>query len=302
MPIISFKEYKEKFERLIKDVNISKIEFDSTIKDLIFQTPLGAMQLNYTPFLIRTSLLGENEACAKVARCSYVPDSMRDSIPMQRCNFKKQQVFYASIAGGMKNFSDGAQPSLMETVVQRIIDDPSFDGRVAAASKWQIKQQPVFWFLSHRADSIANNENFKYLFNHFDKVLRDNSSSGEHYKGFTEKLNYLSELFCKDYDREKTYEVTATYYNKVMELFKPFNNSYDALIYPSANTRGEGMNIVLTKDYVDKQNIYCDLVVLYTINRNPNNPKNIWFVPFAQATPDKFGNLDFKPLDKDMFN
>ena len=57
------------------------------------------------------------------------------------------------------------------------------------------------------------------------------------------------------------------------------------------------MNIVLTKDFVDKQNVYCDLVVLYSINRNPSNAKNIWFTPMAQAIPDEFGNLDFKPID-----
>ncbi len=186
--------------------------------------------------------------------------------------------------------------------MQRIIDDPSFDGRIAAASRWQIKQQPVFWFLPHRTESISNNENFKYLFNHFDNVLKGNTSSNELYNGFTEKLYYLSELFCRDYDKEITYEVTAAYYNKVMELFEPFNSTYDALIYPSANTKGEGMNIVLTKNYVDKQGIYCDLVVLYSIKRNPEDAKNIWFIPTAQAVPDKRGNLDFKPLNKNMLD
>ena len=56
------------------------------------------------------------------------------------------------------------------------------------------------------------------------------------------------------------------------------------------------MNIVLTKEYVDRKSIYCDLVVLYTINRNPNNNRNIWFIPFAQAIPDERGNLGFKPI------
>jgi hypothetical protein len=83
-----------------------------------------------------------------------------------------------------------------------------------------------------------------------------------------------------------------------MSVANPDNSYYDALIYPSANTKGEGMNIVLTKDYVDKQSIYCDLVVLYEINRNPEDAKNIWFTPLAQAVPDETGNLDFKPLNK----
>src|SRR6266481_2099652 len=97
MSIISFKEYKEKFEKLLTDVTISKAEFDSFIEDLIFQAPLGAMLLNHTPFLIRTSLLDENETCTNVSRCSYVPDKKKNNIPLQRCNLKDQQVFYASI-------------------------------------------------------------------------------------------------------------------------------------------------------------------------------------------------------------
>jgi len=184
--------------------------------------------------------------------------------------------------------------------MQKIIDDPTFDARQAAASRWQIKQQPAFWFLPHYNESIKNNENFKFLFNHIESFLRESNTSNLSYENFTEKLNYLSGLFCRNYERERAYKVTATYYNKVMDLFKPFDSSYDALIYPSANTNGEGMNIVLTKDYVDEQNIVCDLVVLYTINRNPINSKDIWFTPFAQAIPDEFRNLEFTPLNWNM--
>jgi hypothetical protein len=293
-------EYKEKFERLLTEVNMSNREFDYFIEDLISQAPMGAMQLKLPPFLIRTSLLDENETCTNVTRCSYVPDSIKSKIPMQRCNLEGQQVFYASIPGGMRNFSDGAQPSLMETVMQKIIDNPTFDARKAAVSRWQIKHQPIFWFLPHYTNSIRNNQHFKFLFNQFDEFLKMNSKSIEQYKNFTEKLNYLSELFCRNDEKEKTYKVTAAYYNKVMSLDKPDNICYDALIYPSANTKGEGMNIVLTKDYVDQKNIYCDLVVLYSINRNLDNAKNIWFIPTAQAIPDESGNLEFKPIENNL--
>jgi hypothetical protein len=300
MPIISFNEYKEKFERLISDENISISDIYSIVEDLIYQVPLDAMQLSQPSFLIRTSLLDKDEICSNISRCSYVPDSKKSIIPLQRCNFEFQQVFYASIPGGMKSFRDGAQPSLMETVMQKVIDEPTFDARNAAVSRWKIKRPPVFWSLPHYVDSINNNENFKFLFNQFDSFLKKNTVSNENYQNFTEKLNYLSDLFCRSYNRERAYRVTATYYDKVMKSFKPFSSSYDALIYPSANTRGEGMNIVLTKDYVDQKNIYCDLVVLYSINRNLDNAKNIWFIPTAQAIPDESGNLEFKPIENNL--
>lgn len=298
MSIITFSDYKEKIERLITDETLSIDDFDLEIEDLVYQIPTGALQLenNQLHFVIRTSLLNADETCTNVSRCSYVPDCLKDNIPLQRCNIEKQQVFYASIPGGMLNLRDGAQPSLMETTMQKIIDDPTFNLRDAAVSRWRIKVQPIFWYLPHYSHSILKNQNFKSLHEQFDTFLK-NDCEPENYQNFTEKLNYLSGLFCGNYNRERTYKVTAAYYNTVMRLFKPFNNGCDALIYPSANTEGEGMNIVLTKEYVDRKSIYCDLVVLYKIIRNPNNLKNIRFIPYAQAKPDENGNLDFKPLN-----
>lgn len=302
MSIITFSDYKERFERLFNDETISKIDFDLEIEDLVYQIPTGASQLenNQLHFIIRTSLLNENETCKNVSRCSYVPDCLKENIPLQRCNIEKQQLFYASVPGGMLNLGDGAQPSLMETTIQKIIDDPTFNLRDAAISRWRIKVQPVFWYLPHYSHSIVKNQNFKSLHDQFDTFLR-NDCETEDYQNFTEKLNYLSELFCRNYNRERTYIVTAAYYNAVIRLFKPFNNDYDALIYPSANTEGEGMNIVLTKEYVDRKSMYCDLVVLYKIIRNPDDFKNIRFIPYAQAKPDENGNLDFKSFDESMF-
>lgn len=294
--LITQKEYIGKFEKLLSVANISEVEFNTIIKELVFQTPQNAEQRDI-PFVIRTSLLDKNEKCKNISRCSYVPDFLKEKIPLQRCNFKEQQVFYASIASGMKNFSDGAQPSLIETTMQRIIDDPKFDARIAAASRWRFVDQPIFWHLSHFENSVKQNENFSFLFNQFDNHLKNHCTSNDEYQNFTEKLNYLSELFCRDYDREKVYKITASFHNMVIKSFRPFGKMYDAFIYPSAYTNGEGMNIALSKEFVYHKKIYCDLVVLYKINRNPADTMNIWFAPFAQSKPDELGNLNFFSID-----
>ena len=111
MSLIPFKIYKNKFEKLLSNSYKSEAEFDATIEDLIYQVPIGALSLKKMPFLIRTSILELDEVCLNVSRCSYVPDSIKNAIPLQRCNLEHQQVFYASVAGGMTNFSDGAQVS-----------------------------------------------------------------------------------------------------------------------------------------------------------------------------------------------
>lgn len=81
----------------------------------------------------------------------------------------------------MTNFSDGAQPSLMETTMQKIIDDPTFDLREAAASRWKIKRQPIFWFLPHCLDSTMKNQNFKFWYDHFDAFLKPLSISATNF-------------------------------------------------------------------------------------------------------------------------
>ena len=296
MEIISASNYKHQFEKLITDTIISDLEFESAVQDLIFQTPI-AMNKMAIPFVVRTSVLGRNEICSNISRCSYVPDSLKDNIPKQRCNFEGQQVFYATIPGGMTNFSDAAQPALLETTMQKIIDDPTFDSRLAAVSRWQIIEQPLFWFLANNIDSVKYNENFKFLFEQTNSFLKENSPVIE-FQNFTERLDYLSQLFCRNSNKQEIYKVTEAFYNGVMRTFKPFDKLFDALIYPSANTYGEGMNIVLRKEYINNKNIYCDLVVLYVIIRNAKNSKDIRFESFAEAKPDELGNLHFKPIEK----
>ena len=44
MSLITYEEYKEKFERLLSDTDISEVEFNVLIKELVFQTPQNAEQ------------------------------------------------------------------------------------------------------------------------------------------------------------------------------------------------------------------------------------------------------------------
>ncbi len=216
MGIITYEEYKTLFEKLLLNYEITENEINSTIDILINQTPFNWWQLKRTPFLIRASLLDEGEICSNISRCSYVPDHLVKKIPLGRCNFEEQQIFYACIPGEMQNFSDGAQPALMETLLQKIVDEPKFNGRIAAVSRWQVIKQPTFGMLLHNAKSRLTNKNFAHFYNEFDNDLKANSVTESDYICFSKKLKYLSELFCKNDNRENTYKVTSTYYNKMM--------------------------------------------------------------------------------------
>jgi hypothetical protein len=73
--------------------------------------------------------------------------------------------------------------------------------------------------------------------------------------------------------------------------------SIDGLIYPAANSEAEGMNIVLRKELVDENLLWCDLVVMYSMQRNPSNRKQIVFSEASNSCiPDAAGNLKFNAI------
>lgn len=197
----------------------------------------------------------------------------------------------------MTNLSDGAQSAFMETCFDRIKEDLTFDNRFVVATRWMFKKPPLVWVLPFHSGSMELNENFKFLFEQFDKVLKEQSVDEATYLDLKAKAEFLSGLFCCSENKLATYRVTATVHN---ELIRNFNAQMEdrlhGLIYPSANTKGEGMNIVLEKDFITPDNIYCDHATLYFFRRTPGNHKDISFFLFADGEPKENGDVDLTPL------
>lgn len=294
MNVITSEEYIQYLEHLMSNESLSCEDIKLDIRFLITQTPVSFQQIPFS-FIVRTSVLGINEACSNISRCTYNPDSR--GIPLQRCNYAEQQVFYGSVPGGMKNLGDAAQSSFMETCFDRIKEDPSFSDRFIVSTKWTLKKAPLLWVLPFHVGSIELNENFDFLFRNFDTYLQDNSQTTSQYLDLKRKVEYLSGLYCKNENKKVAYKITATFHNELRDLFNAkMEDKIDGLIYPSANTGGEGMNMVLNKEFIANENIVCDLAVLYHYRRNETNARDISFFPVAEAIPTSSGELSFEPL------
>lgn len=296
MVAITLKKYIESFNKMLNDPDLSCESIKGRINKLIQQTPISFQQINLN-FLVRTSVLEKGEICTNISRGSYNPD--RDGIPLQRCNYKKQQVFYGTIPGGMKNFGDGAQTSFMETCFDKIKEDPTFTNRFILTTRWKFKYPPLVWVLPFHSGSIELNDNFKFLFTQFDSFLKRESKDESTYLDLKAKAEFLSGLYCTNENKKAAYRITATFHNELCKAFDlQMEEKLQGLIYPSANTKGEGMNIVLNKDFVIADNIFCDHAVLYYFQRHPDDPKDISFFPVAACDPDENGNLHFVALKK----
>ena len=207
------------------------------------------------------------------------------------------KFFYGSIPGGMTNFSDGAQSSFMETCLDRIKNDATFDKRFVVATRWMFLKPALLWILPFHSESIELNKNFKFLFNQFNSFLYEHSIDESSYTDMKSRVEYLSGLFCRNENKSAVYRVTATFHNEVIRTFNDrLQDKLQGLIFPSANTKGEGMNVVLNKDFINEENIRCDHAVLYYFQRDPRNIMDISFLPIASCEPKDNGAIDFEIL------
>jgi hypothetical protein len=163
-----------------------------------------------------------------------------------------------------------------------------------------LKKAPVVWVLPSYPGSVELNENFKFLSENFDTILKQRAIDEGQFLDLKSKAAFLSSLYCCADNKQSVYRLTATFHNEFCRIFsKQASRKIDGLLYPSANTKGEGMNVVFDKDYIQDENVICDHAVLYHYLRDPNNNKSISFLPIAACNPQLNGNLSFIPLTDD---
>src|SRR5687767_11897860 len=102
--------------------NISPNELEAPIDAYIKGKPI----LPYTDFayafVVRSSpnTLSPGEVFKSISRCSFPPDP--EKIRIQRCNYDKQQVFYAAVTADTETIK-AADTAMMETCFNLIKSD-----------------------------------------------------------------------------------------------------------------------------------------------------------------------------------
>jgi hypothetical protein len=70
--------------------------------------------------------------------------------------------------------------------------------------------------------------------------------------------------------------------------------NYDGIMYPSANTGGQGINIALKKELVDTGILQFELAMMHSIQRLPNDEKHLNVMPASrEAYADENGRIYF---------
>jgi len=243
-------------------------------------------------FIVRSSMHSEepDDAVFKnISRCSYPPDSMKESIKLQRANYPGQQVFYCTYPSETPNAS-ASITCIVETAWEHITDY-SKERIITTMTRWDLNRPLELWVVPFSDICILKNPEFKRISDHFSDILSHKDLIGSE---TLEAIRFFSEMFCKVENKLVAYKITSAFYNYLLGIEKESGLKIDGLLYPSANTEGAGLNLVLKKDLVDDKIMNCTHVVMWAIQRTRNDPKHLKVFPISNgAVPDSEGNFRF---------
>jgi len=283
--------FKKRLSLLI-DKSSSQAVIEQEIFDFFVTKPIPILKVAH-PFVARARINSNSEIFSNVSQLSYNPKKTK--IKLQRANYPRQQVFYGSVPSVATN-SDCQSTALVETCMEHVKDHSQL--RVyLTISRWVINRPLVVSILPFSSISCKRNSDFKRANENYTKIIFESIDKRYHSarQYFIDSLEFMSDIFCQTNDKQKCYQISASYYNVVNRFFKNKNIYLDGLIYPSANTEASGMNIALRKETVVDGTINCDFVAMMAMQRDPANPKNISFQSVSdEQHPDKNGNFVFR--------
>ncbi len=286
-------KFKKKLLTLVRQ-SACQEKIEQAVYDFFLTKPIPVVQATH-PFLARARMNFKGEVFSNVSQLSYNPDI--SGIKLQRANYLGQQVFYGAIPSATK-YADCQSTALIETCMD-CVRDVSVSKAYLTLSKWLISRPLTVSILPFSAISCSKNCDFKTANENCQKIITESlgGAQTEASEYFIDSLAYMSDIFCQVENKETCYCISAAYYNVLQSFFRNRKIALDGLVYPSANTDASGMNIVLRKEVVDDFSVYFDMAIMFSMKRNPNNPKDISFDAASEAQkPDHLGNFCFRNI------
>lgn len=290
---IKLDEFKEEIINLAFEPKTKQRQIEKLIEDYFIHLPIPNMEVDFS-FLARCRYNAPGEVFSHVDQLSYNPNP--NKIGLQRCNYKRQQVFYAAAPTKSDEWSM-TSTAILEACMEYIKgEDATF--HYLTLSRWKVNRPLMLFMLPYSEKSFSKNADFKNAKENFDIIIEKYSNSTNdmerHYK---DSLEFISDVFCERENKDFYYRISSAYFNFIMNSALARGISVDGLVYPSANTDGEGINIVLRKELVDTKIVYYDNAIMFKAQRDPNKKKEFVFtVASSLAEIGNGGTLNFKSI------
>lgn len=285
---MGFLEFKNKIEDLAESNSDNLRKIQALITRFFKNKPIPHLDCTHQ-YVVRASKNNPGEVFSKVSRCSYNP--FPKTIPIQRCNYSGQQIFYCSLYSKTEQAST-TMTCLAETGWE-YVEDLKLASCNFTLSRWVLKRPLKLFALPFSKISCEKNDDFKRI---KENIVIDINSKFEYTDEIMQCLEYISDVFCKREEKNKYYKISAAFFNALI-FYQHYNKiSFDGLIYPSANTEGAGINLALYKELIDEKVLECDVATMYVMKRNPLNLKHLVAVPISNNSwTASNGSLYFRP-------
>lgn len=242
---MSVKEFSERLWIMACDLSISEYEIENFIRYHLRKNKFVVLSWEYFNLYCRASINDGSTLFTNVDRCSFNPNL--DSIALQRCNYERQQVFYASIP--MDSEVTCSATAQSEVSFEQLAKNHAIKWHYITLSQWK-PERPLNLFVFPLAKrSIEQNRDFQKGLAEWSNEIRKLIPDKIEAEKYTSLLKYFSDVFCKD-DNQKGnwYRISAPFYNCLMRFSREDSLNIDGVVYPSANTNSGGTNIVLNKE------------------------------------------------------
>lgn len=286
---MEFKDFKRTILELASDETASLRQIQALITKYFKRKHIPHLESNLS-YVVRCSMNDPGEVFRNVSRCSYNPNSQ--AIKLQRANYPNQQVFYCSMYSDT-DYASSSLTCIVETAWEHIekLDEMR---NYCTLSRWQCSRPLKLWILPFSEESCNKNRDFNRIRENMTNLIRKDGRNSE---DTILALEFISDCFADRKNKKVSYRITSAFYNSLLFYEKFMSQEYDGLIYPSANTEGAGLNVVLKKELIDARIAYCDIAVMYSIIRSPSNLKNLSAFPASNdSTVSTEGKLSFTTI------
>ena len=287
-------EMKALLLKMALDTSIPVEDIEKEITEFIKGKPILPFSDFAFSFVVRCSpnngKKDGSEVFSHVNRCSYHP--IVEKVEMQRCNYDRQQVFYAAVTSEAEGLSASGL-ALIESG-WRYIKDRRIQRYYFTLSRWRTNRLLKVFALPFAKRSHRRNKDFKKMNENYIRLLRKACKDyNADYKEVKTFMMFISNVFCRKTRGNYYYRISSAFANSILK----FAPHIDGIIYPSAQTKAEGMNIVLRKELIDNRTLKCDYATMLAMQRDPSNLKHIVFPKASSDTiPDETGRLNFQHI------
>ena len=292
--MMSIEEFKERLWVMACDFSVSVYEIENFIRYFLKNNRFVVVGWKYVNSYCRASINDGNILFTNVGRCSFNP--IADNIVLQRCNYEKQQVFYAAIP--MDSEVACSSTAQAEVAFEKLVKRHDIKWHYLTVSKWEsVRPLNLFVFpLSER--SLQQNRDFQKGFDDWNKSINQLVPDKDVAETYRKLLQYFCDIFCKDDEcKENWYRISSAFYNCLMRFSREDNLDIDGIIYPSCNTSSGGTNIVLNKELYTDKIIKCVYVQTTLFLRDLKDPQKVTFIPASDGViPDLSGNFKFNQI------